>query len=98
MNARNLALAVVLSWSAAAEEPHIRAQAYLQSNFFQLAGPARNWPSDLGTIGAESGLRFTEATFSLSGNWNSIGFQVDGGDGDFYQLAMAGDRWRGLNR
>ena len=91
-------VAVVLG-RAGAQEPMIQATVVAQTNYGWTtpAAPGGVEPS-LGFVSQTRQLRLTEATFSLIGNWERAGFHVDGGSGDFYRLAMAGDSWKGPNR
>lgn len=83
--------------AAEAQSP-IQVSGTLQTDY-SLVNPstAGNSLASLGMVD-QSGMRLSEATLSVNGDWNKIGFHVDGGAGDFYTLAMAADSLRGVNQ
>ena len=88
-----LLLAAFLAPIAGAQEHQpLTASAALQSGIMWQPGAGSLAPG-LATLKRGNQLRLTEATLSLDGDWDRLGFHVDGGYGDFYSLAVAGDSW-----
>jgi hypothetical protein len=92
-----ISIAIVLSAATvgSAQDPPqpLNILVAVQTNY---AATTQRAESSLGFV--EDGMNLTEATLSVTGGWEQFGFRVDGGAGDFYKIAMAGDTWKGPNQ
>ena len=96
---RFLALTTFLGCAAQAQDPPaIQVSSAIQVNYGWAPNSTGQPATSLGYTKDLDQFRLTEATVSLTGDWKPIGFHVDGGWGDFYKLAAAGDSWKGPNQ
>ncbi len=91
---------VLLASALYAQDPApLHVSAIVQGNYAWSSGAAAGNPDpSLGFLKDTGHIRLTEATVSISGDWDRVGFRIDGGGGDFYKAAMAADSWKGPNQ
>jgi hypothetical protein len=79
-------------------EPALQIGSILQANYALTSRSGVSNVSALDLVTESGRLRLNEATFSVNGDWNRIGFRLDGGYGDFYRLAMGAGDLKGPNQ
>jgi hypothetical protein len=79
-------------------EPPLQIGSILQTNYALTSPSGESNVSALNLVTQSDRLRLNEATFSVNGDWNRIGFRLDGGYGDFYHIAIGGDNLKGANQ
>lgn len=95
---KSLAAGAILAWSAQAQnQPAVQVSSAIQANYAWAPNSSGEPAASLGFLKNMDQFRLTEATLSLTGDWQSVGFRIDGGAGDFYRLAVAEDSWKGPN-
>lgn len=96
---KSLLVAALLVPAAHAEEPSIQVDSSVEANYaWTFPSPPGEVEPSLGFLSQTRQLRLTDATISLNSDWGRVGFHLEGGDGDFYKLAMAEDSWKGPNQ
>ena len=96
---KSLLVAALLVPAAHAEEPSIQVDSSVEANYaWTFPSPPGEVEPSLGFLSQTRQLRLTDATISLNSDWGRVGFHLEGGDGDFYRLAMAEDSWKGPNQ
>jgi Putative beta-barrel porin-2, OmpL-like. bbp2 len=78
-------------------EPPIQFSSAIQANSGWAPNSMGAAAGSLGFLKTMDQIGLTEATLSVRGDWETVGFHIDGGYGDFYRLAMAGDTLKGPN-
>jgi len=76
----------------------VKASAVIETDYAWGPASGEEGATGLGFINEAGRLRLTEATVTLSGDWERAGFRIDGGYGGFYNMAMAADSWKGPNQ
>jgi hypothetical protein len=95
---RFVCAAILLVYPIAAQNPApIQASAAIVGTY-GWAPNAAGQPAVLSFLSDMEQVRLTEATLTLAGDWQQVGFRVDGGVGDYYRMAVADDNWKGPNQ